>query len=161
MIKHYCERCGKESKWDELVDNKFDAAPSIYGDSCKKMISICADCQKDLMRMYGIEICDACPTSNRPQPMGMAGTANKRVGKRTEGKMNPHLKGGGEVMGGKYLVINSDTGRVLGHDSTLGEAHSQGEKILISESQITHITIAEVVSDMRLHHSVICEMRRK
>lgn len=64
-------------------------------------------------------------------------------------------------MDGKYLVINSDTGRVLGSVNTLGEAHSQGERILISESQITHITIAEVVSDMRLHHSVICEMRRK
>lgn len=75
--------------------------------------------------------------------------------------MNPHLKGGGEVMDDKYLVINSDTGRVLGSVNTLGEAHSQGERILISESEITHIIIAEVVSDMRRHCSVICEMRRK
>lgn len=74
--------------------------------------------------------------------------------------MNPHLKGGGEVMGGKYLVINSDTGRVLGSVNTLGEARSEGERILNSESEITHITIAEVVSDMRLHYSVICEARR-
>lgn len=50
MIKHYCDRCGKEVEWDELILNKFKVSPSFYPDISKEEIKLCPDCQTDLMR---------------------------------------------------------------------------------------------------------------
>lgn len=52
MIKHFCDRCGKEVKDDELIVNKLGCKPSLmlYTDLYDERISLCPDCQKDLMR---------------------------------------------------------------------------------------------------------------
>lgn len=50
MRKYYCDRCGKEVEWDELILNKFKVSPSFYTDISKEEINLCPDCQKDLMR---------------------------------------------------------------------------------------------------------------
>jgi len=52
MIKHFCDRCGKEVEDDELIVNKLGCKPSLmlYTDLYDERISLCPDCQKDLMQ---------------------------------------------------------------------------------------------------------------
>lgn len=52
MIKHYCDRCGKEVEDGELIVNKLGCKPSLmlYTDLYDERISLCPDCQKDLMQ---------------------------------------------------------------------------------------------------------------
>lgn len=51
MIKHFCDRCGKEVAFEALTFNKFDIKPSInlYTDICKESRYLCPACQSDLM----------------------------------------------------------------------------------------------------------------
>lgn len=55
MIKHFCDRCGKEVEGDELIVNQLGCKPSLmlYTHPCDKRISLCPDCQRELMRWVG------------------------------------------------------------------------------------------------------------
>ena len=53
MIKHFCDRCGKEVERSELINDAFGVKPRLYGDFYEETISLCPDCQKDLMQWVG------------------------------------------------------------------------------------------------------------
>ena len=50
MIKHFCDRCGKEVEYNELINDAFGVKPQLYGDFYEETISLCPDCQKKLMK---------------------------------------------------------------------------------------------------------------
>ena len=50
MIKHFCDRCGKEAKDGKLARNAFGIKPMMHGDYYEDTISLCEDCQGDLVR---------------------------------------------------------------------------------------------------------------
>ena len=51
MIKYFCDRCGKED--NELINDAFGVKPRLYGDFYEETISLCPDCQRELMRWVG------------------------------------------------------------------------------------------------------------
>ena len=53
MIKHFCDRCGKEVEHNELINDAFGVQPRLYGDFYEETISLCPDCQGELMRWVG------------------------------------------------------------------------------------------------------------
>ena len=53
MLKHFCDRCGKEVEYSELINDAFGVKPKLYGDFYEETISLCPDCQKELMQWVG------------------------------------------------------------------------------------------------------------
>ena len=53
MIKHFCDRCGKEVEHNELINDRFGVKPRLYGDFYEETKSLCPDCQRELMRWVG------------------------------------------------------------------------------------------------------------
>ena len=53
MIKHFCDRCGKEVEYNELINDAFGVKPQLYGAFYEETISLCPDCQGELMRWVG------------------------------------------------------------------------------------------------------------
>ena len=50
MIKHFCDRCGKETAFESLSLNKFYINPSIGTEISKDSLYLCPDCQKELAK---------------------------------------------------------------------------------------------------------------
>lgn len=67
-------------------------------------------------------------------------------------------------MNSKYLVIDKDNDRVLGGADTLTEAYECAERILTkgckTHGGMANVLVTEVVYDMHIHTSIICELRR-
>lgn len=61
----------------------------------------------------------------------------------------------------KYIVVEMVGGNVIGVCESLEEGYKGAESCLLhADMPSGNIVVAEVIYDMRLHKSVICELKR-